>query len=75
MFFAVGEGFVPAWFAGFVECGGDVGFVDVVDGCAVHADYVEERFAVDVPAGAGCAGHVVGVGDAEAGGDWFRWRE
>src|SRR5207237_10275431 len=55
-FFAVGEGFVPAGFGGFVETAGDVVFVDVVDGGAVHANDVEERLAVDVPAGAGGAG-------------------
>ncbi len=61
MFFAVGQGFVPAVFAGFVEWGWDVGLVDVVDAGAVHADYVEERLAVDVPAGAGSSGHDVGA--------------
>ena len=57
VFFAVGEGFVPALFAGFVDAGRDVCFVDAIHACAVHADYVEEWFAVDVPAGAGSAGH------------------
>ena len=56
MFFAVGQGFVPALFAGFVDGGWDVVLVDVVDTGAVHADYVEEWFAVDVPAGASAAG-------------------
>ena len=57
VFFAVGEGFVPALFAGFVDAGRDVCFIDAIHACAVHADYVEEGFAVDVPAGAGSAGH------------------
>ncbi len=57
--FAVGEGFVPALFAGFVDGTGDVRFVDAVHGRAVHADYVEEWLAVDVPAGASSAGHYV----------------
>ena len=65
--FAVGEGFVPALLAGFVERGGDVVLVDVVDLSAVHADYVEERLAVEVVAGAGCAGHGFGrLGYSEA---------
>ena len=54
--FAVREGFVPALLAGFEERSGNVRLVDVVDGCAMHADHVEERLAVDVPAGAGAAG-------------------
>ena len=68
VFFAVGEGFVPALFAGFVDAGGDVCFVDAIHARAVHADYVEEGFAVDVPAGAGSAGHDVGpeIGFSEA---------
>ncbi len=57
VFFAVGEGFVPALFAGFVDVGGDIIFIYVVDAGAVHADYVEEGFAIDVPAGSGTAGH------------------
>jgi len=60
------RGFVPALFAAFVEGGGDVGFVDVVDGRAVHADYVQEWFAVDVPAWAGGAWHGIGVREAQA---------
>src|SRR5207248_8253726 len=55
--FAVGESFVPAGFGAFEERGGDVGFVDVVNGSAVHADDVEERLAVDVETGAGSARH------------------
>src|SRR5206468_7196182 len=55
-FFAVGEGFVPAGFGGFVEAAGDVVFVDVVDRGTVHTDDVEERLAVDVPAGASGSG-------------------
>ena len=68
VFFAVGEGFVPALFAGFVDAGRDVCFVDAIHAGAVHADYVEEWFAVDVPAGAGSAGHGVRRRD------WFRTR-
>src|SRR6266550_8124862 len=56
VFFAVGQGFVPASFGGFVERLGDILLVDVVDAGAVHADYVEERLTVDVETGAGGAG-------------------
>ena len=55
--FAVGKGFIPAGFGAFVEGSGDIVFVDVVDRCAMHADHVEERLAVDVEAGAGASGH------------------
>src|SRR5207248_11245605 len=55
-FFAVGEGFVPAGLGSFVETGRDIVFVDVVDRGAVHTDDVQERLAVDVPAGAGGSG-------------------
>ena len=58
---AVGEGFVPGGRAGFVERGGHVLLVDVVHRGAVHADDVEERLAVDVPAGTGAAGDFDGV--------------
>ena len=71
--FAVGESFVPALFAGFEEAGWDIGFVDVVDRGAVHADYIEERFAIDVPAGACASGHEVRaeIGVAETFLCWF----
>src|SRR5437667_9614291 len=55
-FFPVGESFVPAGFGGFVETARDIVFVDVVDRGAMRSDEVEERLAVDVPAGAGGAG-------------------
>src|SRR5438270_719544 len=54
---AVSERFVPALLAGFVNGGWDICLVDVVDAGAMHADDVEEGFAVDVPAGAGGTGH------------------
>ena len=57
MLFAMLQGFVPALLAGFVDAAGDIRFVNPVHGGAVHADYVQERLAVDVPAGAGSAGH------------------
>src|ERR1700733_1773898 len=57
--FAVSESFIPALLAGFVDIAWDIVLVDAVHACAVHADYVEERLAIDVPAGAGSAGHDV----------------
>ena len=61
VFFAVGESFVPAGFAGFEErCRGRSFLLMLLTRRAVHADHVEERLAVDVPAGAGGAGHDVG---------------
>src|SRR5580692_10726379 len=66
VFFALGQGFVPALFAGFVESAWDITFVDVVYAGAVHSDHVQEWFAIYVPAGAGSSGHVVGFGNAEA---------
>src|SRR5207245_1605210 len=56
-FLAMGEGFVPASLGSFVERHGNVGLVDVVYRSAVHADDVQERLTVDIPAGAGGAGH------------------
>ncbi len=58
---AVGESFVPGGCAGLVERCGHVVLVDVVHRGAVHADDVEERLAVDVPAGASSSGDLDGV--------------
>src|SRR5581483_10720173 len=57
--FAVGEGFVPAGLRRFVERGGDIRLVNLVHGGAMHANDVEEGFAIDVPAGTSGAGHHV----------------
>ncbi len=78
---AVGEGLVPAIFAGgdeVVELGNGEGLgagfrlADLVDLSAVHADDVEEGLAVDVEAGAGSAfvllrSAVSGVAEASSG--------
>ena len=56
VFLAVGESFVPALLCWLRRVRWGRFFVDVVHRRAVHADDVEERLAVDVPAGAGAAG-------------------
>src|SRR6185503_13918182 len=54
---AVSQSFVPASFGSLVERSGNVGLVDVIHRSPVHADYVEERLAIDVEAGASAARH------------------
>src|SRR5262249_470616 len=57
--FAQGQSFVPAALRAFVEVGGNILFINVVDRSPVHADDVQERLAVDVPARAGAAADVL----------------
>src|SRR5262249_43422601 len=56
-FLAVGERFIPALLGAFVERRWNVVPVDVVHRGAMHADDIEERLAVDVPARASGARH------------------
>src|SRR5581483_12292224 len=58
---AVSESFVPALLRGCVESGRDVALINVVDAGSVHADDVEERFAIEIPAGASGSGQRVGA--------------
>src|SRR5471030_1302933 len=58
-FFAKGQSFIPALFTAFKKMVRNTLTADLVDRSTVHADHIQERLLVYIPAGASSAGNVL----------------